>query len=151
MNTNDPRKLYADIINLPYKKNPGRKHMSIYNRAAQFAPFAALSGYDDMLKEESRLTNEKCELSDYETDILNRKLALIVDILDDGYIPEISVNYFVPDKFKTGGSYESITALVKTVDVIQKQIVLYGSYDIKNRKIDPVKINFDKIKNIKTV
>ncbi len=50
MKGDDPKKVYADIIDLPYKKNPNRQHMSLYDRAAQFAPFAALSGYDDMVQ-----------------------------------------------------------------------------------------------------
>lgn len=149
MNSNDPRKVYADIIDLPYRKNPTRKHMSLNDRAAQFAPFAALSGYDDMVHEEARLTDKESELSDYEIDILNRKLGLINDVLDDDHVPEITVTYFVPDKYKTGGSYSSITALVKAVDVAQRQLVLYGSYDIQDRRIDPVSIDFEKIRDIK--
>ncbi len=149
MSSEDSRKVYADIIDLPYYKNPNRKHMSLYNRAAQFAPFAALSGYDDMVQEESRRTDAQSELSDYETDILNRKLRLMNDVLDDNYIPEITVTYFVPDKFKSGGSYTSITALVKSVDITRRQLILYGSHDTDNRKIDPIKIDLDRILEIK--
>lgn len=149
MSRDDPRKIYADIIDLPYKKNPNRSQMSLYDRAAQFSPFAALSGYDDMVKEEARLTDEKSELSDYEKDLLNRKLGLISDVLNNGHIPEITLIYFVSDKYKSGGKYISITALVKTVDITQRRIILYGSYDIKNRKIEPLKIDFEMIKDIK--
>ena len=102
MSHDNPCKVYADIIDLPYRKNPNRKQMSLYDRAAQFAPFAALSGYDDMIHEEARLTDKESELSDYEIDILNRKLGLINDVLDDDYVPEITVTYFVPDRYKTG-------------------------------------------------
>ena len=149
MNKDEPRKVYANIIDMPYHKNPNRKQMSLYDRAAQFAPFAALSGYDDMVHEEARLTDKESELSDYEIDILNRKLGLINDVLDDDYVPEITVTYFVPDKYKTGGSYPTITALVKAIDVTQRQLILYGSYDIKNRRVDPVKIDFERIRDIK--
>ena len=149
MSRDDPRKIYADIIDLPYKKNPNRSQMSLYDRAAQFSPFAALSGYDDMVKEEARLTDKKSELSDYEKDLLNRKLGLISDVLNNGHIPEITLIYFVSDKYKSGGKYISITALVKTVDITQRRIILYGSYDIKNRKIEPLKIDFEMIKDIK--
>ena len=149
MKGDDPKKVYADIIDLPYKKNPNRQHMSLYDRAAQFAPFAALSGYDDMVREESRLTEKESELSDYEIEVLNRKLGLINDVLDDDYTPEITVTYFIPDNRKAGGSYANITALVKAVDVTQRQLILYGSYDIENRKIDPVKIDFERIRDIR--
>ncbi len=146
----DPRKVYADIIDVTYRKNPYRKQMSLYDRAAQFAPFAALSGYDDMVNEEARLTDAESELSDYEMEILNRKLALINYLLDDNYAFEITVTYFVPDKHKSGGFYASITAPVKAVDVTRKQLILYGSDDIQNRKIDPIVISFDRIKDIKS-
>ena len=149
MSHDNPRKVYADIIDLPYRKNPNRKQMSLYDRAAQFAPFAALSGYDDIVHEEARLTDKESELSDYEIDILNRKLGLINDVLDDDYVPEITVTYFVPDRYKTGGSYPTITALVKAVDVTQQQLILYGSYDIEDRRVDPVNIDFECIRDIK--
>ena len=93
---------YDDIINLPHHVSKKHARMSAYDRAAQFAPFTALSGYDDMVHEEARLTDKESELSDYEIDILNRKLGLINDVLDDDYVPEITVTYFVPDRYKTG-------------------------------------------------
>ena len=116
MSKDEPRKVYADIIDMPYRKNPNRKQMSLYDRAAQFAPFAALSGYDDMVHEEARLTDKESELSDYEIDILNRKLGLINDVLDDDYVPEITVTYFVPDSRKAGGAYRSIAGAAKKID-----------------------------------
>lgn len=148
MSDQDPRIIYADIIDLPHHRSSDRKHMSLYERAAQFAPFAALSGYDDMVREEARLTDEKTGLSEHETDQLNRKLGYINDLIDDGYTPEITVTYFVPDRYKSGGSYRSITALVKAVDAALHQLILYGSYDIENRKVDPVIIQFDRLKSI---
>ena len=70
MRSDDPRIVYKDIIDLPYRKNPNRKQMSLYDRAAQFAPFAALSGYDEMITEEARLTEEESGLSDYDSRII---------------------------------------------------------------------------------
>ena len=140
---------YDDIINHPHYKSKRHPPMSLYARSAQFAPFAALSGYDDMVQEESRLTEKESELSDYEIEVLNRKLGLINDVLDDDYTPEITVTYFIPDNRKAGGSYVNITALVKAVDVTLRQLILYGSYDTENRKIDPVKIDFDRIRDIR--
>ena len=104
MNNDNPKKVYADIIDLPHHQSAKRKQMSLYDRAAQFAPFSALSGYDDMVREESRLTDEKEELSEHETELLNRKLGLINDAVDDGYTPEITVICFTPDKLKAGGA-----------------------------------------------
>ncbi len=149
MRSDDPRIVYKDIIDLPYRKNPNRKQMSLYDRAAQFAPFAALSGYDEMITEEARLTEEESGLSDYETDILNRKLGFINYILEDNHIPEITVTHFVRDKLKSGGSNVSITAPVKAVDVTMRQLILYGSYDTDNKRIDPIYIDFDKIRDIR--
>lgn len=149
MRSDDPRAVYADIIDLPYRKNTNRKQMSLYDRAAQFAPFAALSGYDEMVTEEARLTEAESELSDYETELLDRNLFLINEALENNNIPEVTVTYFVPDKHKSGGSNVSITALVKAVDVPLRQLILYGSYDTDNKKVDPVYIDFDRIKSIK--
>lgn len=148
MNNDDPREVYADIIDLPYRKNPERKHMSLYARAAQFAPFAALSGYDDMVREESRITDTEHELSEYEADMLNRKLSVIKQLSGNDAPPEVTVTYFVPDKYKSGGEYTSITALVKAVDITQRKLILYGSDDIFDRKIDPILIDFDRIRDI---
>ena len=67
----DPRVIYADIIDLPHHQSPTRPHMSLYDRAAQFAPFAALTGYDDMVAEEARIVDNKIELSETEIDRLN--------------------------------------------------------------------------------
>ena len=148
MNNDNPKKVYADIIDLPHHQSAKRKQMSLYDRAAQFAPFSALSGYDDMVREESRLTDEKEELSEHETELLNRKLGLINDAVDDGYTPEITVICFTPDKLKAGGSYKTITAPVKSVDAVQRQLILYGSYDTDDRRIAPVVIEFDNIRDI---
>ena len=149
MSSDDPRIEYADIIDLPYRKNPARKHMSMEKRAAQFAPFAALSGYEAMVKEEMRLTEKEHELSEYETEVLNRKLSVIKNILYSGRAPEITVTYFVPDKYKSGGAYNSVTLPLKAIDVTMRRLILYGSCDISDRKADPVIIDLDRIRDIK--
>ena len=82
----DPRIVYADIIDLPHHQSPTRPRMSLYARSAQFAPFAALSGYDEMIVEEARETDAGIVLEDWELEQLNQKLTLIADVLEDGKV-----------------------------------------------------------------
>ncbi len=144
----DARKKYADIIDLPHHISSNRAHMSLYDRAAQFAPFAALSGYDDMVREEARLTDEDIGLSEYQTEILNMEFALINRSLCDGDIPFVAVTCFIPDDHKEGGRFEKIKGMVKELDVTARKLILYGSSDIRNRRIPPVVIDLDMIRNI---
>ena len=120
----DPRALYADIIDLPHHQSEVHKHMSLYDRAAQFAPFAALTGYDDMVEEEARLVDNKIELDGSELEILDQKLAIIAKEIDKGRSPEVSITYFVPDLLKEGGSYQTITEVIKRVDNVSRKLVL---------------------------
>ena len=89
--------------------------MSNYDRAAQFAPFAALTGYDDAVKETARLTDKKVELDEYSKDALNERLNMIQDAIDEQ--PEVSITYFLLDKKKSGGAYVSVTGRVKKLDL----------------------------------
>ena len=91
------RIVYADIINLPHFQSTKRPHMSLYDRAAQFAPFAALTGFDDMVTEEARLTDKPIELSEIELEALNRKMDLVELLLQDGGHPTLSFTCFEPD------------------------------------------------------
>ena len=75
--------IYNDIINLPYKKSLKRKHMSVSDRAAQFAPFSALTGYDELVEETARLTDIKIELDEYEKNEINRKLMFLNDRIEE--------------------------------------------------------------------
>ena len=120
----DPRAIYADIIDLPHHQSEVHKHMSLYDRAAQFAPFAALTGYDDMVEEESRLVDNKIELDGSELEILDQKLAIIAKEIDKGRSPEVSITYFVPDLLKEGGSYQTITEVIKKVDNVSRKLLL---------------------------
>lgn len=116
---------YRDIIDLPHHQADGRKHMSLYDRAAQFSAFAALSGYDEIITETGRLTEDKIELPEHIQDELDRKFALLMSMTDEGYRPEVTVSYFVPDKNKEGGSYESYTGDVKRIDSTLRQLIFY--------------------------
>lgn len=96
---------YEDILRLPHHKAANRPHMSMHDRAAQFSPFAALTGFDGVIAETGRRTDQKVELSEYQMTLLDQKLTLIDDAIQDGYHPVVTVVYFVPDTKKDGGSY----------------------------------------------
>ena len=95
----DTMNKYEDIINLPHHVSKTRKPMSLYNRAAQFAPFAALTGYDDAIKETSRITEQRIELSEELKNMLNQKIKLISENIK--LQPKVSITYFVPDNKKS--------------------------------------------------
>ena len=113
---------YKDIINLPHKQSSKRPHMSLLDRAAQFAPFAALTGYDDAIKETGRLTDERIEMSEEKLSVLNARYQMLVDHL--GEEPEVAITYFVPDIYKTGGSYITTTGVVKKLDTYERLITM---------------------------
>ena len=112
----DPREVYADIIGHPHWESPVHPPMSLYDRAAQFAPFAALTGYEDMIDEEARQADNKIELSEEELEGLNRELGQIDEEIRQGNPPVITVTYFIPDPLKAGGIYETVTEKVRRVD-----------------------------------
>ena len=116
---------YKDIIDLPHHQAEGRKHMSLYDRAAQFAPFAALTGYDDIIAETGRLTDDMLDLTEDARDELDRRFVLLTSLIDEGYRPEVTVTYFVPDKMKEGGSFERYTGEVKRIDSTMRTFIFY--------------------------
>ncbi len=148
MKEENPEEIYGDIIQLPHHQSKTRKHMSLHDRAAQFAPFAALSGYDDMVKEESRLTDRRTSLSDWEMEVLNQKLELISDALQEGKHPLISFTFFQRDKRKEGGSYVTLRGLVKTLDLTGGKVILFGSEDPDDRRSKPVEIPLKDVTDI---
>ena len=113
--------LYADIINLPHHELTTRQRMPIINRSASFSPFAALTGYDDAVKETARLTSKRIELDEGSKEILNDKLRIAADKADQE--PEIKVTYFLPDKKKDGGAYITIKAVIKRIDEYERLVV----------------------------
>ncbi|MDD4690511.1 MAG: YolD-like family protein [Eubacteriales bacterium] len=119
---------YDDIINLPHHQSARRAHMSNYDRAAQFSPFAALTGYDDAVKETARLTDRKVELDEYELQSLNEKLNRIQDALNEE--PEVSITYFVADNKKSGGSYKTISGIVKQIDEFEHLVLMRNGMKI---------------------
>lgn len=113
---------YEDIINLPYKKSPRRKHMSIEDRAAQFGAFKALRGHEDEIEETARLTNKKIELDEYEIEKLNEILISISSQLDKQ--PIVKITYFVPDSKKSGGEYITVCGIIKKIKTLEQIIIL---------------------------
>lgn len=111
---------YDDIIHLPHHQSPSRAHMPLYDRAAQFAPFAALNGYGAAIRETARLTESRIELTESEKAELDLRLQLLSEHLQDH--PEVTITYFLPDLRKEGGSYVSVTDAVKKIDTYERSI-----------------------------
>lgn len=112
---------YDDIINLPHHQSAARPHMSMHDRAAQFAPFAALTGYEDAVAETARLTDERIELDEYEIAALDMLLQRIRENI--AAHPVAAVTYFRPDKKKSGGAYLTKTGAVKKLDDFEKKLI----------------------------
>lgn len=115
-------KNYDDIINLPHYISKKHPQMSIEARSAQFAPFSALTGYDDAIKETARLTDERIEIDDGLKIILNNKLQYVLENLK--LKPEIIFTYFVYDDKKIGGKYVEKIGVVKKIDMVEQYVML---------------------------
>lgn len=113
---------YDEIMRLPHHVSKTRPQMPMSERAAQFAPFAALTGYDSAIKETGRLTNERIELDEDALTALNVKYQFLMDALDEE--PEIKITYFKPDERKAGGEYVSAIGAVKKVDDFERLITM---------------------------
>ena len=123
----DPRTVYADIIDLPHWQSPTRSRMSLYDRAAQFASYKALSGFEDMVAEEARLTEEEPVPEAFGEEQLNRKLRLLSALVEDGRHPTLTFTVFVPDEKKAGGRYIEITDTVKKIDRVFGKLILMST------------------------
>lgn len=129
---------YNDIIHLPHHVSVRRGHMSMHDRAAQFAPFAALTGHGAAISETARLTTEMVELSEDERARLDMKQQILLDAL--GTEPEIRVTYFLHDEMKAGGKYVTVAGRLKDIDSVGRVMVLTGGQ----------RIDFDCIFNIES-
>ena len=121
---------YDDIINKPYFKSKHHPTMSMYARSAQFAPFAALTGYEEAVKETARETNERIDIDNELKEILDCKLQILQEYINKK--PEVSFTYFVPDLKKEGGEYITEIGVVSKIDFYENIIVL------ANKKIIPI-------------
>ena len=127
---------YNSIIGLPHHTSPTRKRMPNQDRAAQFAPFAALTGYDSMVEETARLTDAEDAFNEESTTLLDKKLRILNEL--ESKDPYVEITYFIPDERKSGGRYETVYGYLKQIDKIEGAIILR----------DKRKIPFDKIRNI---
>lgn len=123
---------YKDIINLsrPISKRP---KMSLEQRSAQFAPFAALTGYEGQISETARLTNRRIEIDEEIKLVLDLKIQLIQEKIKEQ--PEIEITYFIPDLKKEGGRYEVITNAIKKIDTYKNEIIMIDGTTIAIEEI----------------
>ena len=120
MRENDEHR-YDDIIDLPHYVSRKHPQMPLLDRAAQFAPFAALTGHEAAIKETARLTEEEIELDENSKELLDLRLQQLQEHLSEQ--PEVTVTYFCPDEKKAGGAYETVTGAVKKVDAYAGELV----------------------------
>lgn len=119
---------YDDIINLPHQISKKYPRMSLEARSAQFAPFSALTGYDEKIRETARLTNKRIEINEELKAILNERLLLIKSQIHTK--PNIKVTSFVPDSKKDGGKYITATGKVLKIDEYKQKIFLENKIEI---------------------
>lgn len=138
---NDEHK-YDDIINLEHHVSKTHKQMSIEERSAQFAPFAALTGYEDEVKETERITERMIEITEDIRSILDEKIHLIQNKIVEQ--PEVTITYFIADSNKQGGKYQTINGKVKKIDDYKKRIILTNNTDILIKDIIEISSNIFK-------
>lgn len=113
---------YDDIIDLPHHVSETHPPMFRADRAAQFSPFAALTGYDAAVRETARVTERRIELDEGVKAELNARLNCILEHLSEH--PQVSITYFVPDEKKSGGAYRTVTGAVRKLDSFAKTLTL---------------------------
>lgn len=134
---------YDEIMGLPHHVSGTRPQMPMSDRAAQFAPFAALTGYDSAIKETERLTDKKIELDEEALTILNMRYRLLIDALDEE--PEVEITYFKPDERKAGGAYLTITGVVKKINDFERLIIMKDGTKIPMDDIIAIDIGMNDI------
>ena len=122
------KKEYEKLLDFPYTGSKRNNKMSLYNRAAQFAPFSALSGYEYAIKEATRITDNKRELGEFEIEKLNYTLKIILEEIQN--CPLLEITYFVEDKLKYGGEYITIKERIKKIDDVHKELILENGMKI---------------------
>ena len=129
---------YDDIIELPHHVSKKHTQMPLYDRAAQFAPFAALTGHEDAIRETARLTEDEILLDESSKELLDERLQYLLEHLTER--PEVTVTYFMPDERKSGGAYVTVTGVVKKVDEYRGRIVLEDGREIDFADIVELKV-----------
>jgi hypothetical protein len=113
---------YEDMIHLPHHVSATHPPMDIINRAAQFSPFAALTGYESAIRETARLTDARVELDEDMKETLRDRIQIIVDKAEEG--PRIEVTYFQPDEKKDGGAYVTVIEMLKKIDLYKRILIM---------------------------
>ena len=129
---------YEDIVDLPHHVSRKHPQPTMADRAARFAPFAAITGYEEMVLEEARVTDDRIEMDESSKAALNEKLNMILEFIDEQ--SEVSITYFEPDKRKAGGAYVTVTGTVKRIDEYEHLVIM----------TDGKKINIDDIYNLQS-
>lgn len=129
---------YEDIVDLPHHISKKHPQPTMADRAARFAPFAAITGYEEMVLEEARVTDERIEMDESTKAALNEKLNMILEFVDEQ--PEVSITYFEPDMRKAGGAYITVIGTVKRIDEYEHLVIM----------TDGKKINIDDIYNLQS-
>lgn len=130
---------YKDIIDMPHPVSVKHKRMSVYDRAAQFSPFAALTGHNDAIRETERITQERPELDEYAKAELNEKLKRILSCERTDAL--VTFTYFVPDDFKSGGVCAVCNGIIRKVDEYRHEITMHDNTIIPMEQI--IKIDSD--------
>lgn len=138
---NDEHK-YDDIINLEHHVSKKHKQMSIEERSAQFAPFAALVGYEDEVKETESITERMIEITEEIRSILDEKIHLIQNKIAEQ--PEVTITYFIADSKKQGGKYQTINGIIKKIDNYEKKLILTSNTEIFIKDIIEISSNIFK-------
>lgn len=133
----NPKGEYEDIINLPHHVSKTHPQMPLYDRAAQFSPFAALTGYEDAIRETARLTNNWVQLSEDKKQELDEKFQLLM--ADREKTESVTITFFQPDERKEGGSYRTVTGQIRKIDMYKRKVFLKNGMEIELEKI--VEIN----------
>lgn len=120
---------YDDIINLPHHVSKKHPQMALQDRAAQFSPFAAVTGHEEAIEETARLTDERIVLDEDEKMMLDERLQEIKEHLSEH--PKVEITYFKPDSVKDGGAYETVSGHVKKIDEYERLIVLEDGTRVK--------------------
>ena len=124
---------YDDIINMEHHKSKKHPPMSLYARSAQFAPFAALTGYEDAVRETAREVGDRIEIDDELKNILDGKIQILTEKIKTK--PEVVFTYFIPDLTKEGGKYIIVTGIVKKIDTYNQNIILEDKTEIPINEI----------------
>lgn len=130
---------YDDIINMKHFVSKRYPQMSMRDRAAQFSPFAALTGYDAEIKETTRLTDRRIELDEDVLDKLNERLYILRKVLDDGSVyPEVRITYFEKDLKKDGGKYITVSGRVRKIHEYRNIVIFEDGTEVSVHDISDI-------------